>query len=140
MSVRTRTIVAACLSAVALGAAFGHDRMPNDLVSPEVRACQYEDSPGPCHWDASKQGNGEGTSFDAPPYCMVDREVPLFLTVAGPSGGIITVNDRRVGELVLVEGDYEDEVAPDAGPFDGILYNVPGPGVVEVDDIECVTT
>jgi hypothetical protein len=25
--------------------------------------CQYEDSPGPCKWDATKQGNGKGTSF-----------------------------------------------------------------------------
>lgn len=28
-----------------------------------IPACQYEDSPGPCKWDAAKQGNGKGTSF-----------------------------------------------------------------------------
>lgn len=25
--------------------------------------CEYEDSPGPCYWDASVMGNGYGTSF-----------------------------------------------------------------------------
>lgn len=25
--------------------------------------CEYEDSPGPCYWDASAMGNGYGTSF-----------------------------------------------------------------------------
>ena len=75
------------------------------------------------------------------PYCMVDREVPEHLTVAGPSGGTITVDGERSGELVLVDAiDYGDEVAPDAGPFDGIQYNVDGPGIVRVDGIECETT
>lgn len=26
-------------------------------------ACPFEDSPGPCVWDAQHQGNGRGTSF-----------------------------------------------------------------------------
>ncbi len=25
--------------------------------------CATEDAPGPCHWDASKRGNGAGQSF-----------------------------------------------------------------------------
>ena len=77
----------------------------------------------------------------AAPYCSVDREVPEHLTVAGPSGGIITVDGERSGELALVDAiDYGDEVAPDAGPFDGIQYNVDGPGEVRVDGMVCETT
>lgn len=26
-------------------------------------ACAREDSPGPCYWDATQQGNGVGNSF-----------------------------------------------------------------------------
>lgn len=25
--------------------------------------CEYEDSPGPCYWDASERGNGQGEDF-----------------------------------------------------------------------------
>ena len=72
---------------------------------------------------------------------MVDREVPEHLTVAGPSGGTITVDGERSGELVLVDAiDYGSEVAPDAGPYDGIQYNVDGPGEVRVDGMVCETT
>lgn len=30
---------------------------------PAMAACQYEDSPGPCVWDARHMGNGSGKSF-----------------------------------------------------------------------------
>jgi len=26
-------------------------------------ACDFEDSPGPCYWDAQNRGNGKGLSF-----------------------------------------------------------------------------
>lgn len=29
----------------------------------DMPPCEYEDSQGPCIWDASERGNGEGTSF-----------------------------------------------------------------------------
>lgn len=143
---RTRYVVALCAATAIAGAGIGHARMPNDLatqppamaVKAALTPCPTEDSPGPCHWDAQTQGNGQGTSFDAP-YCTVDRHLPEHLTVAGPAGGTITVDGQRQGVLVLVEGDYADEVGPDAGPFDGILYNVPGPGMVEVDGKECAS-
>lgn len=32
--------------------------------TPQYPPCEYEDSPGPCSWDASVQGNGRGKSFD----------------------------------------------------------------------------
>lgn len=32
-------------------------------ASPETTACATEDAPGPCHWDATEQGNGTGQSF-----------------------------------------------------------------------------
>jgi hypothetical protein len=75
------------------------------------------------------------------PYCMVDRDLPAYLTVAGPADGRITVNGVSAGTLVLVDAiDYGPEVAPDAGPYDGILYNVEGPGTVRVDGQVCETT
>lgn len=27
------------------------------------KACKHEDSPGPCYWNATKRGNGNGRSF-----------------------------------------------------------------------------
>lgn len=74
------------------------------------------------------------------PYCMVDREIPDHLTVAGPAGGWITVDGEPYKALTLVTGDYADEVAPDAAPYNGILYNVPGGDVVSVDGWKCETT
>lgn len=32
-------------------------------IHPGVPACATEDSAGPCCWDASARGNGEGRSF-----------------------------------------------------------------------------
>jgi hypothetical protein len=140
--VRTPLVIGACVLAAVTGAGIGHALMPRDLATSPVKAaltpCPTEDSPGPCHWDAQTQGNGQGTSFDAP-YCTVDRHLPEHLTVAGPAGGTITVDGQRQGVLVLVEGDYAEEVGPDAEPYDGILYNVPGPGTVAVDGKECAS-
>lgn len=36
------------------GVSDGSDTLP---------ACQYEDGPGPCYWDAQVRGNGTGRSF-----------------------------------------------------------------------------
>lgn len=72
----------------------------------------------------------------AAPYCMVDREVPEYLTVAGPADGVVTVDGDERATLVLVDADVADE----AGPYDGIVFNVPGPGVVAVDDQVCEST
>jgi predicted small lipoprotein YifL len=85
---------------------------------------------------ADSQGPENGA-----PYCMVDRENPAFLTVSGPAGEAITVDGWRRGNLVLVTPeDYGVEVAPDAEPYNGILYNVPGGKRVFVADHECETT
>lgn len=74
------------------------------------------------------------------PYCMVDADLPAHQTVAGPAGGWITVDGRDYKALTLVTADdYGSEVAPDAGPFDGILYNVPA-GTVAVDGHGCDLT
>jgi len=99
MSVRTRTIVAAALSALALGAAFGHDRMPNDLatlsqpkpVTPTIeRPCSTEDAVGPCFWDAEAQGNGKGLSFwileDGTVAYVTDRATAYRAYLAGYAG------------------------------------------------------
>lgn len=145
--VRTPLIVGWCVLSAVIGAGIGHARMDNDLAalrSPKPTAsslppCPTEDSPGPCHWDAQTQGNGQGTSFDAP-YCMFDAEVPAHVTVAGPADGWVTVDGKGYKALTWITGDYADEVQPDAGPFDGILYNVPGPGTIAVDGYECEPT
>jgi hypothetical protein len=113
MSVRTRLTVAACLTAVSIGALIGHARMDADLATLS--------QPKPVTL----------------PYCAADDDVPTYFLVVGPAGGVITVDGKRVGELTPVEGDYADEVAPDAGPYDGLLYNVRGPGLIAVDGIEC---
>ena len=89
------------------------------------------------------QGDIYIVGADAPepgtPYCMVDREIPGHLTVAGPAGGWITVDGDGYKALTRIAGDYADEVQPDAGPFDGILYNVPGDQIA-VDGHLCETT
>lgn len=132
---------ASAFGGIGVSTAMAHPSPAPHSQGPEKPPCPTEDSPGPCHWDAQTQGNGKGTSFDAPPYCMVDSEVSAFLTVAGPAGGWVTVNGKDHKALTLVtDDDYGDEVRPDAGPFTGLLYNVPGPGVVEVDGIVCETT
>lgn len=75
------------------------------------------------------------------PYCMVDREIPDHLTVAGPAGGWVIVDGEGYKALTRVTADdYGSEVAPDAEPFDGILYNVPAGDVIAVDGEECETT
>lgn len=33
------------------------------LVLEALAPCATEDSPGPCYWDATQQGNGQGNSF-----------------------------------------------------------------------------
>lgn len=33
------------------------------VPEPSLPACQYEDGPGPCYWDAQTRGNGKGRSF-----------------------------------------------------------------------------
>lgn len=76
---------------------------------------------------------------DGAPYCMFDAENLTHVTVAGPSGGVITVAGKRVGELSLVDA-IDTDVAVDAGPYDGIQYNIPGPGEVAVDGKVCETT
>ena len=70
-------------------------------------------------------------------FCHVDRELPDSLTVSGPAGGRIRVDGRDAGYLESIAGDMGDEVADDAGPYSGILYNVAGPGRVTVNDVEC---
>ena len=51
--------IVACLAAFGLGL-FG--TFPVDEAI-DLPACQTEDDPGPCHWDAATQGNGCGHSF-----------------------------------------------------------------------------
>lgn len=90
-------------------------------------------------------GTAQATESQGPenvaPYCMVDREVPQYLTVAGPAGGEVSVDGVWRTDLEKVTpDDYGSEVAPDAAPFDGIAYNVPGPGEVDVDGHVCETT
>lgn len=111
---RRALVVGACLLSAGIGGLLGHARLPADLA---VKA------PVP-----------------GAPYCMVDRELPRFVTVAGPAGGWVTVDGRSHKALTRVTGDYGAEVAPDAGLYDGILYNVPGPGLVAVDGHECEPT
>jgi len=85
--------------------------------------------------------DSQGPETPVLPYCQVDRLVPDHLTVVGPAGGWVTVNGRDHKALTLVTGDdIGREVAPDAGPYDGLLYNVPGPGEVAVDGHVCMTS
>lgn len=43
---------------------FGATRPMPEIPAPlPYGACAYEDSPGPCGWDAARQGNGQGTGF-----------------------------------------------------------------------------
>ena len=69
------------------------------------------------------------------PYCTVNTEVSLYLTVSGPANGVITVDGVEHGWLI----EADEDVADEAAPYDGILYNVPGPGEVRVNDIACET-
>jgi len=32
-------------------------------AAPGLPSCQSEDAPGPCYWDATRDGNGTGRSF-----------------------------------------------------------------------------
>ena len=44
--------------------------------------CEYEDSPGPCVWDAASQGNGEGQAF-----------------IVYPDGNIVYLDDAELCEM-----------------------------------------
>lgn len=107
----------ALAAAVVVGVGLGHALMPHETVVVRLPNPVTEVEPGK-------------------PYCMFDAEVPTHLTVAGPAGGSITVDGRARGVLVLVDEDVADE----AQPFDGIRFNVKGPGVVAVDGNECEST
>jgi hypothetical protein len=50
------------LAAAALGFASGPLFWDGSGYS-STPACEYEDSAGPCAWDADLQGNGQGRSF-----------------------------------------------------------------------------
>ena len=74
---------------------------------------------------------------DSIPFCRVHDESPVTLTVTGPAGGHVTASGISVGWLETIAGEQGEEVAEDAGPYSGILYNVPGPGEVRVNDVVC---
>lgn len=124
-------LAAACV----VGIGLGHALQPSETRPlPRVSTPITEDDPG---WDCTTMGN----RVCGHPYCMFDAEMPKYLTVSGPAGGVITVNGKERGVLVLItDDDYGDEVRPDAEPFTGILYNVKGPGRVEVDGHGCEST
>ena len=56
-----KLIVPASLFVAALALLIGQANQPRDIT--DLPACQYEDTPGPCYWDAAAQGNGQGDSF-----------------------------------------------------------------------------
>ena len=59
----TRALLRFSVLAVAL--VMFHWLTPNlhlDRLLP-VQPCAFEDGPGPCYWDASVRGNGQGQSF-----------------------------------------------------------------------------
>lgn len=61
----TRHIVSPVLAAI-IAAGTGAlilTTIPGDTFRDLAPACAYEDSPGPCYWNADTQGNGEGQSF-----------------------------------------------------------------------------
>lgn len=76
-------------------------------------------------------------AHDSIAFCRVHDESPVTLTVTGPAGGHVTASGISVGWLETISGDQGEEVAEDAGPYSGILYNVPGPGEVRVNDVVC---
>lgn len=111
-----RGVGLALATALVVGVGLGHALMPHETevtVVNEVSALKPE-----------------------APYCMFDAEVPRHLTVAGPADGVITVNGKNRGVLVLVDEDVVDE----SGGFTGIRFNVKGPGTVAVDGIGCEST
>lgn len=58
-------VVAQVVLLLALGAAIGWWISPGRGIEQQagLPACQYEDGPGPCYWDAKTRGNGTGRSF-----------------------------------------------------------------------------
>lgn len=79
--------------------------------------------------------HADAPAYEGAPYCRTVVEGG-WQTVSGPADGAITVNRKAVGTLTRVEGDYAEEVRPDAEPYDAVLYNV-RPGAVSVDGIPC---
>lgn len=61
--VRRGIVAGLVLTSLAAGAVGGHLLPHAGPPQTQVRACQTEDDPGPCHWDAAHQGNGRGHSF-----------------------------------------------------------------------------
>lgn len=83
---RLRAIVAGSAVAVILGCLGSAATMPTArAATPDkpMAACQYEDSPGPCVWDARHMGNGEGSSF-----------------VRRPAGHVKYVSHKRAHKLL----------------------------------------
>lgn len=60
----------------------GVEEVDIDLLA--APPCAYEDGPGPCYWDASVAGNGEGMSF----YIMPDGSI--FYDEQGVEDGYLT--------------------------------------------------
>ena len=82
-----RLVVAAVSMTAVLWLLTGSLDKMNESVSRPV-PCAYEDSAGPCHWDAARQGNGKGKSFTVPP-----AGYERFRNVDGHKGCYIKVGE-----------------------------------------------
>jgi hypothetical protein len=59
---RCKAYLVGLLMGVLLGFAMGQGS-PAEASGLRLPACSTEDDPGPCFWDASSRGNGDGRSF-----------------------------------------------------------------------------
>ncbi|USH45907.1 hypothetical protein SEA_VIEENROSE_72 [Streptomyces phage VieEnRose] len=89
-------VVAALTLAVSSGAGTA-DAAPK----PTYKPCRYEDSPGPCYWDAGSFGNGRGHSFYVTPTQRV-RYVRDLVVVRGWHAAPNSLRARQHGRKVTV--------------------------------------
>ena len=91
--------------------------------------CEYEDSPGPCYWDASIMGNGTGTSFvvhadQSVEYGETYLPEPLPLDVEQPVG----IPNTETGTSTAQPVEY-DELAY-TGPLEVTALGIIGVAVI----------
>lgn len=125
-TLRTLTVTTAALAGVAMGMTMHttDEVSVSTVAAPRmVTMCATEDAPGPCVWDAGRQGNGKGRSFVR----GADQRV-RYLAPAPPKHGYVRTSTGRTVKVDTRNGCFtltprEARVRKvSADPGDGMIF------------------
>jgi hypothetical protein len=103
----TRTLAALALAALTLvGLAGPASAQPFPVQHAGYHACAWEDSPGPCFWDAGSSGNGRGHSFYVTRAQRVVYGTLKWRVAAGPHSDLLPDARSCRGVVCLTVGPW----------------------------------